>query len=137
MQRKDWLLLTVHPYIEPIQVQKTLFKLAHEAGLPESERYEFRPYNWGPCSFEIYDDLDSLQADGLIEAVPTGQGWSAYRIIAKGDQRTKELRDVASADHLASLDSTREWVTSRTFRRLLTDVYREYPAFAEQSLFER
>ena len=51
-----------------------MFIFAQESGVSDDESYEFVPYNWGPCSFEIYEDMDSLIDDGLVERFPTGRG---------------------------------------------------------------
>ena len=50
MRQRDWLLLAIGDYIEPIQLQKTLFKFAREATVPTNQRYKFVPYNWGPMA---------------------------------------------------------------------------------------
>ncbi len=139
MLKKDWLLLCLGNLqgdrMEPIQIQKALFKFAHESGVPSAEQYEFIAYNWGPCSFAIYDDLAELRDGGLIEFEPTGHGWNAYRLTIQGAQKTQELRRRAHANYLTTIDQVREYVTSRSFTDLLRDVYRQYPKFAERSLF--
>jgi len=136
MQKRDWLLIALGDRMEPIQVQKTLFKFAQEANAPLAEIYQFEPYNWGPCSFDIYDDLAALRAEGFVEFVPAGSGWNAYRTTAAGQERVKELRSKAPAPQLAEIDRVREYVVSRGFRQLLRDVYKDYPQYAERSLFK-
>lgn len=137
MMKKDWLLLTIGSYIEPIQVQKALFKFAQESSAPAAEKYDFRPYNWGPHAIGIYNDLEELQAEGFVEAFPTGRGWSAYRLTLSGEEKAQELKRDADHRLLQQLDEKRQWVVSRSFRKLLSDVYEQYPAFAERSLFAR
>jgi len=137
MNRRDWLLIALGDRLEPIQVQKTLFKFAEEAGAPEGERYEFVPYNWGPCSFAIYNDLAELREEGLVEFQPSGRGWNMYHVTAKGAELAQELRQRADPDTLGRLDDIRDYVTSRSFDTLLRDVYADYPKSAERSLFEK
>ena len=137
MRKKDWLLIALGDRLAPIQVQKTLFKFAKESGAPKPQQYEFVPYNWGPCSFGIYDDLGELRSEGLIEFVLSGLGWNAYRVTEKGAQVVKEVRDRADPHLLKRMDDVREWVTARSFDRLLRDVYEQYPEFAERSLFKK
>lgn len=136
MERKDWLLLAIGESMSPIQIQKTLFKFTMESGIPPDESYEFVPYNWGPCSFGIYDDLHVLREDGLIEPVPSGRGWNLYRVTEAGRVETRTLRKQAEAAYTEELDKLRDWVTSRDFDTLLSDIYREYPDFAKESLYE-
>lgn len=137
MRKRDWLLIALGERLEPIQVQKTLFKFAEESGPPKSERYDFVPYNWGPCSFEIYDGLADLREEGLVEFQPSGRGWNMYHVTEKGTQAAQELRDSADADLVRTMDDIREYVLSRSFGRLLRDVYADYPKSAERSLFEK
>ncbi len=122
MRKRDWLLIALGERLEPIQVQKTLFKFAEESGADDSERYDFEPYNWGPCSFEIYDDLGELREEQLVEFEPSGRGWNAYRVTDKGVQVAQGLREKADSDLVDRMDDIRDYVTSRSFGRLLRDV---------------
>ena len=135
MEKREWLLLSIEERIEPIQLQKMLFKFARESKAPKNELYEFEPYNWGPCSFEIYEDLGILRSEGLIEAVPTGRGWNVYRLSNPGGAVVEELRKKADSQSLGKLDATRKYVISRDFETLLKDVYEDYPEFSKKSLF--
>ena len=140
MTRRDWLLLTIGENIEPIQIQKTMFKFAKESGASEGETYEFAAYNWGPCSFKIYDDLGGMREEGLIEALPTGRGWSRYRLTPEGFSQADSLREKQRGLNpkvLQALDTIRAWVTSRGFETLLNDVYSVYPEYTTASLFSR
>lgn len=137
MRKRDWLLIALGDRLEPIQVQKMLFKFAEEAGAPEAERYDFVPYNWGACSFDIYDDLGELREEQLVEFEPSGRGWNVYRVTDKGVQVAQELREEADSDLVDRMNDIRGYVTSRGFGRLLRDVYADYPESAEKSLFEK
>ena len=121
--------------MQPIQLQKTLFKFAMEFQIPQDEKYEFVPYNWGPCSFEIYDDLGLMREQGLVEAIPSGSGWNIYRLTELGKAKSIELLKQANSTFVGALDEVRNWVTSRDFETLLRDVYKEYPKYATESLF--
>jgi hypothetical protein len=135
MDKSDWLLLAIGEKMEPIQVQKAMFKFGKESHVPEAEAYQFEPYNWGPCSFEIYDDLRSLRGQKKIDCVPTGSGWNLYRLTELGHQEADKIRAIADKDLLNQLDEKRTWVVSRTFSKLLQDVYQQYPDYATESIF--
>lgn len=137
MEKRDWLLLAIGERIEPIQVQKTLFKFVRESKVPADESYDFVPYNWGPCGFEIYNDLGMLRAEGLVEAVPSGRGWSVYRLTDLGKDKVRQLLEQANPTLVKALSKVREWVTSRDFETLLRDVYKDYPQYATASLLIR
>lgn len=135
MRKRDWLLIALGDRLEPIQLQKTLFKFAMESGAPDADKYEFVPYNWGPCSFDIYGDLAELREEALVEFEASGRGWNAYRVTSEGARVAEELREKADSDLVKRMDDIREYVTSRSFNRLLRDVYKQYRPYAERSLF--
>jgi hypothetical protein len=136
MRQKDWLLLAIGDYIEPIQLQKTLFKFAREAPVPTNQRYAFVPYNWGPMAKQVYPDLEELQEQGLVEARPTGMGWSGYSLTTQGLDLAYQLREGAPRELLSAIDEKRAWVLDRPFSKLLRDVYAQYPEMAKKSLFK-
>ena len=136
-EAKDWLVLTLDSQHEPIRIQKTLFKLAREAGLPPGEQYQFRPYNWGPFSATIYQDIDDLVGSGLVERVPQpGISWAIYKLTNKGKKRAERIRTKANVQSVRSLDGISRWVAERPFSKLLQDVYEKYPDMAKNSLFK-
>ena len=138
MERRDWLLLAIgYGMLEPVQVQKLMFMFAQkEDTLPADEGYDFVPYDWGPCSFNIYKDIDDLIENGGVERVKSSGGWSRYVLTDEGRECLTQL--IASADeHLLNrLSHWREWVKERAFRKLLIDVYQEYPEYAVASRLE-
>ena len=133
MEQHEWLLLAIgDDLLEPVQVQKLMFVFAQEEKerLPDNEAYEFVPYNWGPCSFEIYDDLDCLIDEELVERLMTARRWHKYQLTDEGNTRLTQLRERADKYLLKRLAHWREWVTSKSFRTLLIEVYQKYPAYA-------
>ncbi len=146
MTPADWLLLLVAldappAGLEPVRVQKALFLLAREGGLPRRERYWFLPYNYGPMSPRIYRDVDALARRGLLERVPVpGYAWGRVRATHEGRRRAEEL--VAAAGErerrtLVSLARIRGLVTSLGFAELLETIYERHPDYAVNSVFRR
>jgi len=136
LEKRDWLQLVIRESMAPIQIQKAMFKFAMESGANETEVYPFIPYNWGPCSMEIYDDLGQLREEGLIEFVPSGRGWNIYHLTKEGEKTSEALRESSGRCLVEKLNSIREYVVSRDFETLLSDIYADYPEFAGESLFE-
>src|SRR5918998_2701745 len=103
MTPADWLLLLIALEapaggLEPVRVQKGLFLLAREGGLPRSERYWFVPYNYGPMSPRIYRDVDALVRRGLLERLPVpGYTWGRVRATAAGKAHARRLVGTATA----------------------------------------
>jgi uncharacterized protein len=140
--RSDWLLLFLsgkalgtpepHP-LDPIRLQKGMFLVAKRG--PARDAYSFRPYNWGPFSPQIYSDLDSLEAAGLVEgrSVP-GQTWRLFRTTARGDERAEEVAASLAKSDVEWLAQARSFVTTRSFGRLLEEIYDLYPEYSVNSL---
>ncbi|GAH59054.1 unnamed protein product [marine sediment metagenome] len=136
MEKREWLLLSIGESMEPIQIQKTLFKFAMESKAASTELYSFIPYNWGPCSMEIYDDLSGLRDENLVEFAPSGRGWNIYHLTKEGAKKATDLRKSANRKLVKNIDSIHEYVVNRDFETLLSDIYSDYPDYAKESLFE-
>ena len=137
----DWLLLLFDGAAQPldrVRIQKSLFLFAERSKALGSEKYDFVPYHYGPFSFDIYPDLDRLVAQGLLRLEVTTTSTSPrYALTAAGVSAVEELRPSAPSERLTLLHSLRDWVTERTFRALLSDLYRLYPLYAVNSIFQR
>lgn len=144
MERADWLLLylglptdeNVPPKaLDPIRVMKGMFLFVRESGGDVAGLYSFEPYHYGPCSFELYGDLDELEAQGLIETQPSpGATWSLYRLTVAGVERFDSLLKTAPRALVERLRDVKAFVVARNFLQLLRDVYRKYPEFSVNSI---
>jgi hypothetical protein len=118
-------------------MQKGVFLLA--MGGPQAWRglYDFSPYNWGPYSDGLAADLDRLRAENILRVAPVpGSRYGQYVPTAPGQELASELwSEVLDDEEREFLQQVRHYVTSRSFDRLLTDVYSEYPEYATESLF--
>ena len=138
MKREDWLLVLVDDDIDPIRIQKGMFLFAMESSAPPDEKYDFRPYNWGPCSFDIYDDLDTLVETGLVSRQPVpGARWHKYGQTPAGQKRSEALLRDADPMVAAQMQKIAGSVTSKSFDKLLEAVYSEYPDYATRSMFKQ
>ena len=134
MNKKDWLLVAIEDgTLEPVQVQKLMFLFREKTGVSNEEAYEFVPYDWGPCSFEIYDDLDNLIALDKIARSQSPRGISRYSLTDDGRKTMEKVRGDADSALVDKLLKLRSWVTSRQFRTLLLDVYKEFPQYSVAS----
>jgi len=141
LRPRDWLLLLFDGSARPldrVRIQKSLFLFAERSKAIGREKYDFVPYHYGPFSFAIYPDLDRLVAQGLLRLeVETTSTSPRYGLTAAGVSAVEDLRRSAPAERLALLHSLRDWVTERSFRNLLNDLYRLYPLYAVNSIFQR
>jgi hypothetical protein len=138
---RDWLLLLFDGAQRPldrVRIQKSLFLFAERSKAPAAEKYDFVPYHYGPFSFEVYPDLDVLVGQGLLRVELEEAATSPrYSLTGSGARSVAELRRSAPPERVDLLLSLRDWVTGRSFRTLLNDVYRLYPQYAVNSVFQK
>jgi uncharacterized protein YwgA len=146
MYKRDWLLVLAAlkgpaTGLDPVRLQKGMFLLAQEGGIPAEEAYGFEPYNYGPMSRELYRDLDALEAAGLVERVDVpGQSWHRYRASERGRASAQRLINEAGPNAQASarrLYEIKRDIVAKNFSVLLNDVYERYPLYATKSVFQK
>lgn len=142
MERKDITLLVIESAgdegLSPIQIQKSLF-LIGESHLPElpSDFYDFYPYNYGPFTEEVYDDVDVLVDEGMIAKVlKSGESWFRYVVTPKGRDRIQEIIKESSDELNKYAIETVKWVCSLSFSELLRAIYAKYPDYKINSVFQ-
>lgn len=139
MSPRDWLLLLFQDADRPIdrvRVQKAMFLFSQRSQAPDPEKYSFVPYKYGPFSFQIYPDLDTMVAEGLLTAEPFPRVSSpGYKLATKGQRVAASLVQEVPAKRLELLTNLRTYVLERDFESLLNDIYRLYPTFAVRSVF--
>jgi len=146
MQREDWLLLFLTAPVrkgsrarslEPLRIMKGLFLVSQRGAGELSDLYAFKPYDYGPFTTDIYSDLDSLAAQGLVshEAV-AGRSWRMYRPTLDGIEHATQLARHLSAADERTIDDAYEFVATRGFLKLLRDIYSAYPAYAVNTVVQ-
>jgi len=144
MKRHEWLLIYLllpsakkTSLIDPIRIMKGLFLFKMSYGNLLANFYSFEPYFYGPCSFEIYDDLLMLEMKGLIyEYSPPLSRWSYYGLTGQGRKIAGEIINRASRDLVDDLKEIKMKVTGLTFLNLLREVYSLYPEYSKVSLIK-
>lgn len=145
MTAKDWLLVFIADDeagegIDPVRLQKGMFLLAQEAGLPVRQRYRFIPYNYGPMSRGVYRDVGLLADERLLVERPVA-GYAWGRLVATDKGRAQAEALVAEAavtpERLRALRDIRRTVSGASFAELLREIYRRYPEYAVRSVFGR
>jgi len=144
MKPKEWLLAYLAlPFdssdatksIDPIRIMKGMFLFAMESTLSDESKYHFEAYSYGPCSFEIYSDLDNLVELGMINRESrAGETWPRYSVTSKGISVFQEIKKVADTAGMRQLSQIKNLVLSMSFLALLKYVYKKYPGFATRSL---
>lgn len=126
--------------IDPVRIMKGLFLFSKETPVDWVDmeaRYSFRAYHYGPCSFEIYSDLEWLESLGHIKSSEVlGRSWKYYSMTAQGRELVGRLVQKFDARAVSYLEKIREFVEAQSFRSLLDVVYSRYPDFAVNSVFK-
>jgi hypothetical protein len=145
--RREWLILLTALEgapggLDPVRLQQGLFLFSRCPDVPPRSKYAFEPGVYGAISDELYDDLDRLVEERMLEPVPVkGAHWSLYKPVDATFERAKQILRRAEADDL--VDATRQlaeikhYVSSVGFGELLERVYTEHPEFAAGSVFYR
>ena len=142
MDRQDWPLLAIYfaggSGLSPVQLQKSLFLIGQELQKTVGDSfYSFIPYNYGPFSLDVYHDADVLATRGLVNITQrTGQNWNCYTITDTGREQAKQVKDSAPPDGVSYLQAVVEWAKGLTFQQLVRSIYKQYPNFQKNSVFQ-
>jgi hypothetical protein len=147
MERSDWPLLLISrealgvegpEALDPVRIQKGMFLLSVRGPLDHRNTYQFQPYDWGPFSRDVAADLDVLSFQGLLATeLEPGRTWVRYVTTEKGNERAHEVAEMVPSGTVEWLGMVRRFLTTRSFTKLLTDVYEMYPDYAVNSRFSR
>jgi hypothetical protein len=140
-ERQLWLVLAIalagEQGLSPVQIQKAMFLLRMEAsGYVGVNFYEFQPYNYGPFSTSIYNDVDVLVFGGLLRT-EARYNYSQYVATDIGRARANEFSQTIDKHVFDFLTQIIQWIKSVDFSQLLRSIYAKYPAFAVNSVFRR
>lgn len=142
IERKYWTLIVITSSksggVTPVQLQKTLFLVGQKFKDTVSEDYySFKPYDYGPFSSEIYGDIEALQKENFIVAVPSKSGrWRKYSATQVGKEKFAQLLSEISEEIVDFIDEKINHFQSISFKEILQEIYKEYPKYSEKSVFQ-
>jgi len=127
------------------RLQKLVFLMEQEledesAASLDSPDYNFIAYDYGPFSKDLYDDLDSLEDDGLInmeeEDMADGKVKYSYQLTEEGRSwvRHQLFDESASTAHALAEDLASQY-NGMLLSDLIDEVYAEYPEYAKNSVW--
>ena len=119
----------------PVQVQKLFFLVDREASrLVDGPHFEFQPYDYGPFDRAVYVELDSLQAQGLVNAQNTGR-YRVYSLSPEGYRQGMHNLHRLGNPARSYIEQAARWVLSLNFQQLVAAIYRRYPDMKVNSVF--
>jgi len=136
LTKRDWVLLALDAApLDRLRLMKALFLIWLEKGRTIPDYFDFIPYLYGPCSFEVYSVLSSLQEENLVAQPPAfPQSWAAYYLTGAGREAARDARGRTSAGDLGLVKEWASFAAQQGFRNLLAHVYGRAPEFATNSV---
>lgn len=119
----------------PAQVQKLFFLVDREATeVVAGPHFSFQPFDYGPFDKAVYEELDSLRAEGLVRV--DHNGWyRVYSLTPAGFDEGKAALAELTGQASAFLRNAARWVLSLGFRSLVSAIYTKYPDMKANSIF--
>lgn len=140
MERSEFVLAALAPAggasFAPVQVQKLFFLIDKQVSAAlGGPLFNFQPYHYGPFDREVYVELESLSALGLVD-IDVDRGWKTYRLTVEG-QRRGERSLAALPDRTREyLKKASDFVHGLSFSDLVRAIYRAYPEMRLNSVFQ-
>jgi len=141
MKKEDILLLYIYlpvkepNIVSPIQIMKGLFIFSKEMEIENF--YEFEPYLYGPCSFEVYDHLHYLVKNRLVTTIRSIlSSWSYYKTTPLGNEKCKQIIQSIEPKIVKKLKEVKSFVVNKSFIDLLCYIYEKYPEYAVKSIID-
>lgn len=127
---------------EPVEgrtrLQKMIFLIQKqlEESISIGEVYEYFPYDYGPFSKELYEDLDELVKEGIIEErEETEEGEKKkyyYELTSKGRKLVDD--ELQNEELKEKVEEIKSQYNEMNLPDLMDKIYSEYPDYAEKSV---
>ncbi len=121
--------------VTPVQLQKVAFLVSMEfpQDLPNNY-YAFEKYDYGPFSLQVYKDAEKLEEEGLVSIeINRKGGWKEYSATHRG---RKSKLDTIPQNISDFIEDKMAWARQLSFQQLVRAIYREYPEYRENSVFQ-
>jgi uncharacterized protein YwgA len=119
----------------PVQVQKLFFLIDRNLGKAvNGPHFDFRPYNYGPYDKSVYEVLEDLEKNGLVEVIQLN--WKEYRLTDAGQEAGDKLLCSLEPKTKQYIQHASEFVRKLTFTQLVSAIYEAYPEMRVNSVFQ-
>jgi hypothetical protein len=121
--------------LDRIRLMKTIFLTWHRSGRPATGPFDFTPYLYGPCAFNLYSALNEMERRGLIvQPDKSYRNWASYYLTQRGQDEAKAAVARLDKREVELIRSIAQWARKMSFRGLLDAVYSEAPDYASESV---
>jgi uncharacterized protein len=118
---------------DPIRLMKGAFLVSQRGPTEWRAHFDFSPYSYGPFDSTVYVLRDRLLTQGLLRAERHGR-YESYALTETGKRRVAELRKALPQPTSEWVGSVGSYVTSKSFSRLLREIYAAFPEYATRSV---
>ncbi len=141
MDKRDIILAAMSPSkggaYTPVQAQKLLFLIDRNlADQIDGPIFIFEPYNYGPFDKAVYEELENLETENLVEIIPF-RTWTNYKLTDSGQEQGEKILATLPINAQNFISALSEFVCSLSFSQLVTAIYKAYPGMQENSVFRR
>jgi len=120
----------------PVQVQKLFFLIDQELHSVLGDKFfDFHPYSYGPFDKEVYSELESLSADGLVSVIPE-HNWVNYKLTVSGQEEADAI--LAGLPEIVRdyIFKASSFIRKLSFTQLVRAIYKAYPNMKVNSVFQ-
>jgi hypothetical protein len=142
MTRGDFILAVLATFSDanytPVQLQKIFFLLDKnlDKQVKYSPGFNFIPYHYGPFDKGVYEELDGLEINNLVEVKYNGfNKLKNYHLTIQGQKVGNEALKYIDEKSIAYIKRINEFVKSLSFEQLIKAIYNEYPEMKANSIF--
>lgn len=137
LKKKDWILLLLnYSPLNRIHIMMTLFFIEQKTKRKIKNYFVFKPYLYGPCSFEVYSILINLSNNYLIFDFTSNEGVKYY-LSSKGRKEVEKIIKKVSPTYLKFIKDTVNEISKLSFWKLMKKINTEAPQFTKESIFTR
>lgn len=125
-------------FFTPVQVQKFFFLIDRLLGDKiEGPFFHFQPYDYGPFDVHVYEELESLEQDGLVIITKNPiNSMRCYSLTQKGQRKGEGLLEIEPLNHYKDyVLKLSEFIRSLSFKDLITTIYKDFPEMKVNSVF--
>ena len=123
--------------LDRIRMQKAVFLFTQSGSADWRDFYAYTPYNWGPYSGALTRNVDLLMSAGRIQTEHvTGSQYPSYETTEVGEVHAQQVWGELSEPERTFVLAVRSYVTSKSFQKLLREVYAAFPQYATKSQFQ-
>lgn len=120
----------------PVQVQKLFFLLDENIAADLGRKqFDFKPCDYGPFDKAVYEELESLAIEGLVDIRPKST-WETYTLSTKGQEAGENFLRELPPRTQDYINRASAFVRSLSFTELVSSIYKAYPHMRVNSIFQ-